>query len=377
MVPSRGAVPQVVVGGQVPPPVCGQHVCVARLLDELGSDDRVSVHHLDYRFAGTLEDQGRVTLGKLAELLRVVVRVLALGRGGRPAVYVHPVSGPATAGAVKDAVVVLAARLVSRRVVLQFHGGGHARTWSATSWLHRSLMWALGRADAAVVHATMHRTDAELMDIGQVVVVPHRVDDRRDPSLRSPDRRGRTVLYVGHLGPHRGTPELIDAVAALRAAGRDVRLDLVGRPGQGWTDDDLRAALASHPADMVCLRGELTGVDLDRAYADADVFAFPSRHLAESFGLVLVEALMWGLPVVASDWRAAPEVLAGDGLDVRLHDSGDRMLPELQAALEVLLDRFDRGELEVPSPPNRAVYETRYSTAESPLRELLVEYRVS
>jgi glycosyltransferase involved in cell wall biosynthesis len=44
-------------------------------------------------------------------------------------------------------------------------------------------------------------------------------------------------------------------------------------------------------------------------YSSAGLFIFPSVAPYESFGLVLAEAMMWGLPIVASDWKANREVV--------------------------------------------------------------------
>ena len=68
-----------------------------------------------------------------------------------------------------------------------------------------------------------------------------------------------------------------------------------------------------------CVRFLGSRDDLPRVYAAADVLAHPSRM--EAFGLVLVEALACGLPVVASDSEAIPEVLNGtSSLMVRAGD---------------------------------------------------------
>lgn len=366
---------RVVVGGQVPPPVCGQHVAVAQVLRHLRDDHRVRVEHLEYRFATDLEQQGRPSVRKVLELGRLLVALLAARRHGPIDVFLHPISGPATAAAVKDAAVVAAARLVSRRVALQFHGGGHALDWSPPTRVQRLVAKVFARADLGVVHARFHEPDPAHLGMPATEVVPHRVADRFDPALRPAERPDGPlrVLYVGHLGPHRGTPELVQAVGRLHQRGHDVRLVLVGRPAQGWTRADLAGLLAEAPAGLVEHHDEKVGRDLDAAFAAADLFAFPSRHEAESFGLVLVEALMWGLPVVASDWRAAPEVLAGDDLDVVLHATGPTMGQALEDALASMVHRAEAGSLPWISKPNRLRYEQAYRDDVFPLADVLVQ----
>lgn len=365
---------RVVVGGQLPPPRSGQHVAVQRILDRLDEDPRLDVEHLPYRFAGTMTDQGRVTPVKVAALLVLVVRVLALRRHGPVDVFLHPISGPATGAAIKDAVLLLAARLACRHVVLQFHGGGHAVAWARPSRLQWALARVLGTADLGVVHARLHERDPRHLGIDRVAVVPHRVPDRYDPDLRVPAGDGTVrVLYVGHLGPHRGTDALVRATARLHADGVPLRLTLVGSPAQGWQPADLDALLGQVDPEVVTAVGELSGARLDAAFASADVFTFPSLFVAESFGLVLVEALMWGLPVVATDWRAAAEVLDGPGLDVIVHPTGPSLEEEVTTALGAMVRRLERGEVVVPSMPNRRWYERSYRDDVFPLADVIVE----
>ncbi|GGN68522.1 hypothetical protein GCM10010112_32940 [Actinoplanes lobatus] len=70
--------------------------------------------------------------------------------------------------------------------------------------------------------------------------------------------------------------------------------------------------------------GPLTGAALDAVYADADLFVLPSR--AETYGMVVTEALARGLPVLATDVGGVPEALgeAGGGRPGRLIPPGDR-----------------------------------------------------
>ncbi len=63
----------------------------------------------------------------------------------------------------------------------------------------------------------------------------------------------------------------------------------------------------------MCFAGPLTGAELERAYAEADVLVLASH--AETYGMVVTEALARGLPVVATDVGGVPEALghAADG----------------------------------------------------------------
>ena len=72
-----------------------------------------------------------------------------------------------------------------------------------------------------------------------------------------------------------------------------------------------RRSRAAGIGDRVHLTGPLTGADLDAAYAAADVLVLASR--AETYGMVVTEALARGLPVIASAVGGVPEAVGRRG----------------------------------------------------------------
>ena len=118
------------------------------------------------------------------------------------------------------------------------------------------------------------------------------------------------VLFVGLLCEGKGILVLIAALAELIRRGVAVQAELVGRfasPGFAAEVHQVLATLGL--TDVVTFPGILSGDAKADAFARAEVFAFPSHYSAETFGLVLVEAMMSGLPVVATRWRGIPSVV--------------------------------------------------------------------
>ncbi len=115
----------------------------------------------------------------------------------------------------------------------------------------------------------------------------------------------RYVLFVGTLEPRKNLPLLLEAFARLRAD-LDLQLLIVG--GRGWLD---RAIFATHArldlGDSALFLGSLPEGDLAVLYSHAGVFALPSLY--EGFGLVLLEAMACGAPVVSSSAGPMPEVV--------------------------------------------------------------------
>jgi glycosyltransferase involved in cell wall biosynthesis len=155
---------------------------------------------------------------------------------------------------------------------------------------------------------------------------------RQDPPMRSrmtgghPDRR--LLLFVGRLAAEKGIQQLLPLVA--EGSGR--HLALVG-------DGPARAELeAMFGGANVTFMGTVLGGELAAAYASADLFAFPST--TDTFGLVLLEAMASGLPVLAASSRPSAELLAGAPA-AALFDSGDEA-GMIAAATRLLASGADR-----------------------------------
>ncbi len=127
-------------------------------------------------------------------------------------------------------------------------------------------------------------------------------------------RRGARWLAIGRVSPNKGLESTIAALAVARAHGDpDATLRLIGKPAT----DSYVAALQRYVAELglgaaVQFVGHASDATVASAYAVADVLVVTSEH--EGFCVPVVEAMAAGLPVVAFDQGAVPEVLGGAGV---------------------------------------------------------------
>jgi glycosyltransferase involved in cell wall biosynthesis len=141
-----------------------------------------------------------------------------------------------------------------------------------------------------------------------IAILPRGLDNVLfHPSRRDAETRERfgardqevVLLYVGRISKEKNLDVLADAYRRLRHSDMPVRLAMVG---DGPYLKELREKLPE-----ACYTGYLTGLDLAKAFASADVFAFPST--TDTFGNVVLEAMASGLPAVVSDEGGPPELV--------------------------------------------------------------------
>ncbi|MGY1672935.1 glycosyltransferase family 4 protein [Geodermatophilus sp. SYSU D00710] len=161
---------------------------------------------------------------------------------------------------------------------------------------------ALTRADAVVVTSDDYARSSRLWPAmaGRTTVIPPPCHERRAGRPRFRETTGTHVGFVGRIVEEKGLEYLVRAFRALEDP--DARL-LIG----GGFDDvaggsvvaRVRAAIGDDA--RVRLLGFVPEEDLADLYASLDVFALPSVNAFEAFGIVQVEAMLAGVPVLASD----------------------------------------------------------------------------
>lgn len=117
------------------------------------------------------------------------------------------------------------------------------------------------------------------------------------------------ILYLGRLDRRKGIYQLIEAYRELSREARPVRLIIAGA---GDEAAGVRRAIEAHGLSDVVLLGPVEEAEKPRVYASADIFCSPALH-GESFGIVLVEAMASGKPVVAAANSGFRTVLTGEG----------------------------------------------------------------
>ncbi|MFD4834812.1 glycosyltransferase family 4 protein [Streptomyces uncialis] len=141
---------------------------------------------------------------------------------------------------------------------------------------------------------------------GDAVVIPNGVDvDFFAHAEPRPEWQGGTIGFIGRIDePRKGLPVLMKALPRILAERPDARLLVAGR-------GDAEEALAPLPAELrsrVEFLGMISDEDKARLLRSVDLYVAPNTG-GESFGIILVEAMSAGAPVLAADLDAFAQVL--------------------------------------------------------------------
>ncbi len=220
----------VIVVGQTPPPAHGQAIMIERML--AGSYQRLRLHHVPMTFSRRIDEVGRPTAAKVAQLPGLIGRVLAakLRTGAR--VLYYPPAPAKRAPLYRDLAVLLAVRWAFDKTIFHFHAAGLTEIEGTLTPALRALYQrAFGRPSLAIALSDESPPDGQRLDAGRVVVIPNGIPDRTTRGARDPRRGGQRparILSLGMVSRQKGVDQLLEACGKLRARGVAFELRIVG-----------------------------------------------------------------------------------------------------------------------------------------------------
>lgn len=312
----RQAPLRVLVVGQTPPPFGGQAVMVEALLR--AEPVRASYFHVRLHYSEDMDSVGKFALRKIGVLFLTILRVWGARLRYRTPMLYYPPSGPNMVPVLRDVVFLCATRWLFKWTVFHYHAGGVSGfEQQMPSLLRPFFRLAYRNASMAIRTAPQNPEDGKLLGAKQDVVVPNGIPDMRGTVRERTALPGAPVviLFTGVLIRSKGVRVLLEAFRELVDQGADVRLELMGRWGDRAFEKNCMDFLNDHGlTDKVTFLGVRRDMEKLEHFAACDIFCFPSHFEAESFGLVLLEAMQFAKPVVTTQWRGIPSVVQ-DGVN--------------------------------------------------------------
>ena len=245
---------------------------------------------------------------KIFTALKAWVRVAVLLRKlDAPLVHVHTAS---RGSFYRKAVVCLMARAAGRPYLVHLHGGGFARFYEhecgpvgrhliRTTLAHAGLVIALSEEWRERLLRICPTARVEILH--NAVTVPEVTSTQAAPAPEA------TLLFLGHLLPDKGVYDLVKAFAQVVQRLPGVKLVL---GGVGEIDSVRALATQLGVQASVKLPGWLGPRDKQAALAASTLFLLPSYH--EGMPMALLEAMSWGLPVIATPVGGIPQIVTND-----------------------------------------------------------------
>jgi glycosyltransferase involved in cell wall biosynthesis len=310
--------------------------------------EKIEIYHIDTRLSDTLADVGQAGLSKVVRLLRFCAKaILWRFRYGIKAFYYVP-APPHRVAILRDWIALALCRPFFKTTIYHWHASGMGE-WllkSAKPWERRLTIWIVARPNLSIILREGNRTDPDALGSRKTAVVPYGISDpcpefetmiksRRieraafrarlaaasggenpQSDKTSSDLNVYRILFMSLCVREKGLFDLVDAVALFAGDIADSKLRIELVVAGSFVNEAERSEFERRIAQpdlknqkvSVRYQGFVNGTDKTQLLEEADCFCFPTYYGAESFGLVSIEAMAFGVPVIASNWRGLPEL---------------------------------------------------------------------
>ncbi len=323
MTPGSVRIPPLIAVVSWPPPLVGQSLASRILVEGLRRRGAlVEVVSLAQR------EEAQGAAGRALDVLRLPAQVRSAYRrlGGARALFYLQVAS-SLRGMLRDLLLLEQAARLRLPVLVHVHCAGYGAAFvRAPAALQFALRRRLRRVGAALVITEGQREELEgVVPPERIHVLPNGVEPSlAEGAARWPprERPGEPLrlLFLSNLLPFKGYATVLRAARLAQRRGLALEFWLAG-PAGPWTVPSPEAFVAEHGLQNVRILGGVYGEEKLALLRRADVLLLPSRFEVQP--LVLLEAMHFGLPVVASRRGGMPETL-GEGLQRHLLVEPDR-----------------------------------------------------
>ena len=274
--------------------------------------ENVRLFHVRMSFSSSMVSVGRLELKKVWHMMEIVLKAsVSRFQYKIDALYYVP-GGSSKVPVIRDIFILFLIRSLFKKVIFHFHAAGVSEVVETLPWLLKKMAFKIYSASDLAIFLSSRNPDNTYFKLKKQIVVPNGITDVSPHYFLARERLNGLIkiLFVGVVQESKGVKVLLEAITLLTAKGYGVKVEIVGEFSSSAFQQESEDFCKSKKLDkVVTFAGLQTGDEKWRRFANADIICFPSFFESESFGNVIVEAMMFQLPVVATAWRGIPDVV--------------------------------------------------------------------
>lgn len=311
---------------KVPPPVTGATMMNREILGSQRFRDEFLIDEITFNFARNNKDFGKFAFKKIGTFFSLIVKLLIRIQKNRPDIVYFQLS-PFGVAFLRDLIYVGILKMSRLRILFHIRGRGIKKR-AEKNLLMRILYKTAFRNEFLICFSNILAKDVEDVYSGVPYIVPNgiqKVVKEGEVEIRG-EKAAIRILFISTYRQSKGILDFLEALGILKKGGFPVSAVFVGPENEFSIADLGKIARSMKIDDITVFTGAKYGSEKSEELKKADIFVFPTRN--EAFGNVALEAMQFGLPVVASNEGSLPEIVL-DGETGLLFEPGDsKMLAE-------------------------------------------------
>ena len=304
---------RILIIGQFPPPFHGSNI-MAKLTVSSLKNERYQVKFIDKSFSKNIETIGKPSLRKIIRIPALAIEIISACLFKRPKLCFYFIACGKSAFLI-DAFLLFIIRFCRIPYILRFGGKGFYVLQRENFIWNRLVSYTLSNALGGIILGRSIKRDVNLfISDERLVYVPNGIENHLF-TFKKVFHKKIQILFLSNLHPRKGPLDVIKAADIIIKKNTNVRFILAGADFSSSYTKQLKSYIKTNELDKyVTIWGAVNGKEKDKLFSKSDIFVFPTYYERETFGIVNIEAMSWGLPVISSTEGAIPEIIQ-DGIN--------------------------------------------------------------
>lgn len=289
---------------KVPPPITGATLMNQRVCRSMVLRETFDVHSIEISYTDSLNRMGKLSLTKALKVFKVIGRLLSELKDFRPGLVYFQIS-PHGIAFLRDCVYAIIMKLHRVRIVYHLHGKGIASKGRVAKTLYRLIF----RNEFVICLSELLAYDVQNVYTGCTRFVPNGIEDVYQGKIASQTYKeyACNILFLSNLSRSKGILDFMQVVSRLKDENLKFRAWIVGAENRVTKSDLIEKIRDMNLAGSVEYLGPLYDKDKHEVLRQSDILVYPTHE--DAFPNVLIEATMHGIPVVAYNEGAIPDMI--------------------------------------------------------------------
>jgi len=299
----------------LPPPYYGSALSSKECLGILEGSKEFKVRNIKLNYSESMKDIGKINLNKIKGIFRVSRQIKQEINLFNPDI-VYFVPATSGLGLIRDAYFVRQIKKIWKGKIL-FHIRSRISDEDWKNPLFRYIYVRMFKNQKAIVLGKTLKKDLHnLIPDRDISVLPNaiknEISEKEIKRIIKKRNKLRTfnILFLSNMDRTKGWPKLLEACKILDEKKINFRCSFVG----AWRSKKdekkfYKFIKKNNLQNKVFYLGKKTGKEKNKILENSDVLVFPTEYKLETFGRVIIEAMMYALPVIANSIASIPEII--------------------------------------------------------------------
>lgn len=290
---------------KIPPPITGATLINKFIADSKVLHDSFNCRTISAKYTDSLEELGIASAKKLILFLIYFIKLYIQLVSFAPKVIYFQIT-PLGMSFIRDMIYVTLIKLFRKKIIFHLHGKG-IKDVVKNNKFKKDLYKFVFNNSYIICLSELLKNDIHDVFNGKVFIVNNAIEKSNNKTLIKSKNDMVTLLFLSNLIIKKGILDFIDSLEILISKGINFYAKIIGDEKDLSKEDLIKILKQKKLVNNVEYLGPKYKIEKETEYINSDIFVFPTQY--DVWGLVILEAMQAGLPVISTYEGAIPEIV--------------------------------------------------------------------